>query len=93
MHGHQRTADMLSVEEARERILALVPVLEAEERPLLETMGQVLAHEIVAPFDVPPADNSAMDGYAVVAEDVGGHRMGAARGDALADLVDEGVEG
>ena len=72
MHGHQRTADMLSVEEARERILALVPVLEAEERPLLETMGQVLAQEIVASFDVPPADNSAMDGYAVRYEDIRG---------------------
>ena len=72
MHGHQRTTDMLSVEEARDRILALVPVLEAEERPLLETMGQVLAQEVVAPFDVPAADNSAMDGYAVRYEDIRG---------------------
>ena len=72
MHGHQRTADMLSVEEARERILALVPVLESEERPLLDTMGQVLAEEAVAAFDIPPADNSAMDGYAVRYEDIRG---------------------
>ncbi|MCZ6788894.1 MAG: molybdopterin molybdotransferase MoeA, partial [Chloroflexi bacterium] len=76
MHGHQRTADMLSVEEARERILALVPVLEAEEGPLLETMGQVLAEEVIAPFDLPPADNSAMDGYAVRYEDIRGATAG-----------------
>ena len=43
MCSQQRTADMLSVEEARDRILALVPILEVEHRPLLETMGQVLA--------------------------------------------------
>lgn len=61
--------DMLSVEEARERILALVPVLEPEERPLLETLGQVLAQDVVAAFDIPPWDNSAMDGYAVRRQD------------------------
>ena len=63
---------MLSVEEARERVLALVPVLEAEERPLLESLGQVLAEDIVAAFDIPPWDNSAMDGYAVRHSDIRG---------------------
>ena len=38
MRVHQPTEDMLSVEEAQEKILALVPVLEAEERPLLEAL-------------------------------------------------------
>lgn len=64
--------DMLSVEEAREKILALVPVLESEERPLLEALGQVLAQDVVAAFDVPSRDNSAMDGYAVRHQDVRG---------------------
>ena len=72
MHAHPLTPDMLSVEEAREKILALVQVLEAEERPLLETTGQVLAEEAVAAFDIPPADNSAMDGYAVRHQDIQG---------------------
>ncbi len=72
MHAHQRTPDMLSVEEAREKILALSPVLEAEDTPLLEALGQVLAEDYVAEFDLPPADNSAMDGYAVRHEDIVG---------------------
>lgn len=40
--------DMLSVEEAQDRILALVPVLEPEERPLLETLVPVLAQDVVS---------------------------------------------
>ena len=72
MNTHTHTPDMLSVEEARERILALVPVLEAEERPLLETLGQVLVEGAVSTFDIPPWDNSAMDGYAVRYQDVRG---------------------
>ena len=63
---------MLSVEEARERVLALVPVLEAAELPLLESLGLVLAEDIVAAFDIPPWDNSAMDGYAVRHSDIRG---------------------
>ena len=72
MHAHQRTPDMLSVEEAREKILALSPVLEAEDTPLLDALGQVLAEDAVAGFDLPPADNSAMDGYAVRHADITG---------------------
>ena len=63
---------MLSVEETRERILAFCHVLELETRPILETQGQVLAEDIVGRFDVPPLDNSAMDGYAVQARGVEG---------------------
>ena len=56
---------MLSVEEALERILAQFHVLEPESRPILEAMGQVLCDDVIAPFDIPPLENSAMDGYAV----------------------------
>ena len=71
--GHQhRNESMLSVESALERILSFFQVLEAERRPILEALGQVLSEEIVAPFDVPPLDNSAMDGYAVQASSVRG---------------------
>jgi len=63
---------MLSVEEALERVLAYVPVLEPEEKPILEAQGQVLAEDIVAGFDIPRWPNSAMDGYAVRAADIRG---------------------
>ena len=56
---------MLSVEEAREKILAFFHVLEPETKPILEAQGQVLAEDVVGRFDLPPLDNSAMDGYAV----------------------------
>jgi molybdopterin molybdotransferase len=56
---------MISVEEALGMVLGIVHELEEEENQLLESLGQVLAEDIIAPFDVPPYDNSAMDGYAV----------------------------
>ncbi|MBM3174067.1 MAG: molybdopterin molybdotransferase MoeA, partial [Chloroflexi bacterium] len=56
---------MISVEEALERILGLVEVLEKEEKPILDCLGQVLGEDAYASFDVPPYDNSAMDGYAL----------------------------
>jgi len=62
-------AEMLSVEEARERILSYFRVLPVEECPLLEALGQVLAGDLKATFDIPPFANSAMDGYAVRAAD------------------------
>src|SRR5579883_3234152 len=63
---------MISVEEALERILAQVHRLEPEEKELLDAQGQVLAEDIVAPFSIPPLDNTAMDGYAVIAADTEG---------------------
>ena len=47
----------------------LLPVAEAEV-PLREALGRVLAQNIVAPVDLPPFDNSAVDGYAVRGEDI-----------------------
>jgi molybdopterin molybdotransferase len=61
---------VLSVEEALERILATVRVLEPERAPILEALGRVLAEEVVADRNIPPLPNSAMDGYAVRAADV-----------------------
>ncbi len=69
-HAHPRTADMLSVEQALERILALVSELPAQRVPLLEADGLTLAEDIRSPFDIPALANSAMDGYAVRAADV-----------------------
>jgi len=61
---------MISVEEALAKVLGAVHVLEGRRQPLLESLGQVLAEDIRAGFDVPPLDNSAMDGYAVRYADV-----------------------
>ncbi|MBI2917903.1 MAG: molybdopterin molybdotransferase MoeA [Chloroflexi bacterium] len=61
---------MITVEEALERILSNVHILEPEEKPILDCQGQVLAEDIRSTLDVPPADNSAMDGYAVLAESI-----------------------
>ena len=67
--GH-RHADMLSVEEAYDRIMANFNPLEAEEKPILQALGQVLAEDVVSPIYLPPLDNSAMDGYAVLHRDI-----------------------
>ncbi len=63
---------MISVEQALDKILSCVEVLEEEPRPILDSMGQVLAEDIFSTIDVPPLDNSAMDGYAVRSEDTSG---------------------
>ena len=61
---------MLSVEEARQRMLDTIPVLSAENREILECTGYVLAEALQAEENIPPFDNSAMDGFAVRAADV-----------------------
>ncbi len=60
---------MLSVEEALQKILDEVDALETEYVPILESQGQVLAEDIVSSINVPPLDNSAMDGFAIRAQD------------------------
>ena len=56
-------------EYARSLILEKVTALPAESVPLLEAVGRVLAADVRAPWDLPRWDNSAMDGFAVRAED------------------------
>jgi molybdopterin molybdotransferase len=63
---------MISVEEALDKVLSYVDVLETEEVPVLEAMGQVLAEDIVSHLNIPPLDNTAMDGYALRADDTRG---------------------
>jgi molybdopterin molybdotransferase len=60
---------MISVEEALEKILGYVSVLNAEIKPILESLGQVLAEDVYSDFNIPPFNRSAMDGYAVIAAD------------------------
>jgi len=63
---------MISVEEALEKVLSHVDVLEAEDELILESMGQVLAEDIYSTIDIPGMDNTAMDGYAVQAASTAG---------------------
>ena len=60
----------LSVDEALERILSRITPLPPVDTALAESVGRILAEDVVADRDVPPFRNSAMDGYAVRAEDV-----------------------
>ncbi len=59
---------MISVEEAIQKILDSINILDFEEKPLLDCVGQVLAEEIIATYDIPPVNNSGMDGYATRSE-------------------------
>ena len=61
---------MLNVEEVQERILAGIGAKGSETIPILEAEGRVLAEDISADMNVPPWDNSAMDGFAVQAADI-----------------------
>ncbi len=56
--------------EAQQDVLAAMPRLPAVHVPLDLAKGLVLAEPVVAPHDVPPFPNSAMDGYAVRADDI-----------------------
>ena len=63
--------DALRVDKAREAILAcLSPITEVEQVGIQESLGRVLAEEIVPRINVPAHDNSAMDGYAIRFSDV-----------------------
>jgi molybdopterin molybdotransferase len=61
---------MLSVAEARARIVAAFHPLGSEQVGLLSALGRVLAADVAARVTQPPAAVSAMDGYAVRADDV-----------------------
>ena len=61
---------LLSLEEARRRIMAGVEPLPAEELPLPHALGRVLATDTQALLTAPPWHNSAMDGFAVRSADV-----------------------
>ena len=63
---------MLTVEQARERVLASVEPRVPEDVTVADALGLVLATDAVAPHALPRFDNSAMDGYAVRGADVVG---------------------
>lgn len=66
----------LHCREALKEILEHIPVMEAEEKPLPECIGQVSSEDVHADFDLPLADVSIPDGYAVISDDVKGAAEG-----------------
>jgi molybdopterin molybdotransferase len=61
---------MVTVDQALETILAKIKFKGVEKIPIGESLGRTLAEDIVARRNNPPLDNSAMDGYALIAEDI-----------------------
>jgi molybdopterin molybdotransferase len=62
-------AKRISIEDARDLVLAQLARLEGEQVALDHALGRVLAEDAVAPTDLPPFDSSGMDGFAVIATD------------------------
>lgn len=62
---------MLSVDEAQQKIVADIQALtDTEYLSLNKAHGRVVAKDVLSSIDIPPQDNSAMDGYAVRSEEV-----------------------
>jgi len=61
---------MIPVEEALQIILKSIQILGLEKVDILSSLGRVLGEDIHAPYHIPPWDNSAMDGYAVIHQDI-----------------------
>jgi molybdopterin molybdotransferase len=62
---------MMTPSEAARVIIGHFQPLPPERRPLREALEAVLAEDVASPIDLPPWDNSAMDGYAVRSTDLG----------------------
>src|SRR5260221_1415558 len=86
----EETVIMMSVEEAREAILARFHSLPGELTPLPASVGRGPAEDAVAPEDLPSFANSAVDGYAVRASDTTGADQGHPRRLTLAGEVPAG---
>lgn len=64
-------AELKPVEAALEALLADVAPLDCETLPIESAAGRILGRALTARMDVPPFDNSAMDGFALAHEDAG----------------------
>jgi molybdopterin molybdotransferase len=61
---------MISFEEALDKILSRIRPLGLEKVHLLDSLGRIIGEDIYARRNIPPLDNSAMDGYALKFEDI-----------------------
>lgn len=87
--------EMISLDEALQRVLGTLdaPVREPELVELDESLGRILAEDLLAAEDFPAQDNSAMDGFAVRAEDLAGRDTLTLVGQSLAGRPFEGQLG
>jgi molybdopterin molybdotransferase len=66
----------LPIDSALKKILAeIIPVSETEDIILADSLGRILAEDIIADINVPAAANSAMDGYAVMSSNIPGEGL------------------
>ncbi len=63
---------MITVKEALDHILGSISPLALEKTDILSALGRIIGEDIHAPRDIPPRDNSAMDGYALKSGDTAG---------------------
>jgi molybdopterin molybdotransferase len=63
---------MIPFNEARQKVLSEAKALPIEPCPLSDLSGRILAQDVASTFDIPPRDNSAMDGFAVRHADMAG---------------------
>ena len=68
-HGHEQLID---VDTAITRVLSSVDELGFEIKTTLQALNHVCFEDVIATLNIPPTDNSSMDGYAVKSEDVKG---------------------
>jgi len=66
--------ELISLNEALNLILTKIPFdsIEHESLDIRQSLGRILAEDVIAPIDVPPFDRSAVDGFAVRSEDIRG---------------------
>src|SRR3989339_2205754 len=55
---------MISIEDAQRNILEYITPLETEKVSVFQGLNRITPEDHIAPWDIPAADNSAMDGYA-----------------------------
>jgi molybdopterin molybdotransferase len=68
LHGIVR--NMVTVNEAKQRIIVNTATLPAVQIPLKEAVGSYLAEDVISPIALPPFRQSSMDGYAIVHSDI-----------------------
>jgi molybdopterin molybdotransferase len=72
VHDHDSPEGLVSVEDARHRVLSQVQPLAPLQLPLTDAYGCVVAQDVLATHDLPEFASSAMDGFAARASDVAG---------------------
>ncbi|MEQ1967912.1 molybdopterin molybdotransferase MoeA [Xenorhabdus nematophila] len=88
---HCHTSGLISLEQALEKLLAqTVPLTATEIINLNDSAGRITATDIISPINVPPFDNSAMDGYAIRLADLHENQTLPVAGKALAGVPFQG---